>query len=262
MNALHIRSLFVCQLLFLAFLSGAQTPRIVHGLLISDENAKPVPLASIRNPFNGKKYLSNRMGYFHIPVSEKDTFRITSVGFDTLVVAGIDLLNQESDTIMLLMHYGTYQLKDVTIVYSNRKRDSIARVVAAYLKNDTLLNNNDRILKRPRGCIGSDAGMGFTGLITELYYEFSKAGKDMTRFTEFVNYYREVQLADTRYNKTVIRRATQLPDERLDEFILYCALNRRFIIESDDYNLFKAIKDCEVRFRKEKKLVKSAESSN
>jgi hypothetical protein len=249
--------LFSTSVIFLLLLFANLYPaqaqqRIVIGLIISDENAQPVPLAGIRNVITLKKYLSNRQGIFRIPVSTSDSFVFTSIGFDPFILSGNDLLSTDADTVLLLMHAGSYRLKDVTIVYSNRKRDSIARVVAQVLKTDSLMNNNRRILNRPRGREGSDAGMGYTGFITELYYQFSKEGKDMVRFEEFVKYYREVQQADVRYNKTIIQHITGLPENKLDDFILFCKLPRPFIIESDDYTLIKAIKDCESRFRVEK----------
>ena len=223
--------------------------RVVTGLLISDENAKPVQLANIINRSSAKRSLSSRQGIFRINVSPNDSIFFTSVGFDTLRLRGDELLNQEADTVMLLMHYGSYRLKDVTIVYSNRKRDSIARVVAQIFKYDTLLNNNDRIIHRPRGGPNTNGTMGYTGAITELYYKFSKEGKDMVHFEEFVKYYREVQQADERYNKTIIQQMTNLPEYMLDDYILFCKMNRQFIIQASDYDLVRAIKDCEKNFR-------------
>lgn len=243
--------LFFC---FVLLQSLQAQQRVVTGLIISDENAQPVQLAGIRNLRTLKKSLSNRQGIFHIHVSPADSFVFTSIGFDPLTLSGKELLDADADTVLLLMHAGTYRLKDATIVYSNRKRDSIARVVAQVMKTDSLMNNNRRILNRPRGREGSDVGMGYTGFITELYYQFSKEGKDMVRFEEFVKYYREVQQADIRYNKTTIQQITGLPENVLDDFILFCKIPRSFILESDDYTFIKAVKDCESRFRVEKQL--------
>lgn len=241
-------------LLVSGFFGSAQT-RVVTGLLISDENAQPVALANIVNKTRAKRSLTNRQGYFHINVSPEDSLVFSSVGFDALHVSGTELLNEKSDTIMLLLHAGSYRLRDVTIIYSNRKRDSIARVVAKIMKDDTLLNNNDRILRRPRGSPQTSSGLlGYSGALTEMYYQFSKEGKDMVHFEEFVGYYREVQEADKRYNKQIIAQMTHLPDYTLDEYILFCKMERKFIIEASDYDLVKAIKECEGRFREANNL--------
>lgn len=227
--------------------------RIIHGLLISDANAGALPLANILNKSTQKRYLTNRQGYFHIPVATSDSFIFTSVGFDPLLISGAELLKPASDTLILMMHTGSYVLNDVTIVYSNRKRDSIARIVADIIRHDTLLNNNDRIFKRPRGGPGTSNGsLGISGPITELYYQFSKEGKDMVHFEQFVSYYREVQEADKRYNRKVIRKVTGLAEEHIDDFILYCKMDRKFIIDATDYDLIKAIKTCESNFRDKK----------
>jgi len=245
----HLTSLFFFCFL-ISFYASAQQ-RLITGLLISDENAEVIQLASVYNQKTGAKSLSNRKGVFRIAASPGDTIRISSVGFNTLRLDAASLLmKKERDTLLILMFSETYKLKDVTVVYSNRKRDSIARVVADIVKNDPLLNNNDRILKRPRMSLeGGPTGGSLNGLITELYYQFSKAGKDMVRFEEFVNYYRDLQEAEKRYNRDVAKRVTGLDEFYLDDFMLFCRLDREFVKTASEYDLYKAINDCSKQFK-------------
>ncbi len=223
--------------------------KVITGIVFSDDHAHPMALVNILQINTQKRYLSSRKGIFRIPEAPTDSFRFTSVGYSPVTITGSEMLKLNTDTILVLMHSGSYLLKDVTITYSKRKRDSIARIVADIFRTDSLLNNNRRILNRPRGCVGSDVGLGYTGALTEMYYEYSKEGKDMKHFEEYVSFYRLKQEADYRYNKQTIKQMTSLPDNYLDAFILFCKMDRNFIIQASEYDFVKAVKDCEARFR-------------
>jgi hypothetical protein len=233
----------LCFIYSLPNLAKAQTqPIIFYGFLISDENAQPIQLASIEVNRNGSKSLSNRKGYFRILVLPSDTIQIRSVGFETLELPLNGIWQKGVDTLTIMLASTSYELKQVTIVASNSRRDSIARAAAEILKNDPLLNNYDRIINRPRG-------NGLMGVITEMYYDFSKAGQDMVKFEQFVQYYREQQIIDTKYNKEIAKRITRLEEYFMDEFIIYCRPDRKFLLTAPEYDIYKHISDCGHKFR-------------
>lgn len=232
---------FLISILCAMPLFAQRTP--FTAILISDENANVVQLASVQNLVSGQKAISNRKGIFKINITKSDSVKISAVGFETLIVYPMEQWPEfAKDTIMILMRSTNYELKGVTVVYSNRKRDSIARAAAEYLKNDPLMNNNDRILKRPRG-------NGLTGVLTEMYYEFSKAGQDMVKFEAFILYYEEQKKIDARYNKEIAKRVTNLQDFYLDEFIQFCRPERNFVLHANDYDFLKHIQDCGEKFK-------------
>lgn len=251
-----MRKLLLISFLFsLAFTGNAQQSSNIVGLLISDDSALPIQLATILNKNKARRSLSSRKGIFRISAEPEDSLLFTSIGYDTMRLQARQLMDLKKDTVILMLHSISYNLKEATIVSTNRKRDSIAREVAKIFKNDTLLNNNDRIIKRPRGSIQPaltplGGGVVISGPLTELYYKFSKEGKDMVKFEEFVKYYREWQAAESRYNKETIKAMTGLPEESIEDYIKFCKLERKFIIEAEDYDFVKAVKDCERKYRK------------
>ncbi len=236
----NIRLIGLCVALLATTATFAQREPFI-GMVISDENAKGVPLASVTNLSTGQKTLSTRAGFLRIAAQASDTLQISSVGFETLILP-LKEVWKKTDTTLILLNSKTYELSSVTVVYSNARRDSIARVVAEILKTDPLLNNNDRILNRPRGG-------GFTGIITEMYYEFSKAGQDMVKFEQFVKYYREQQIIDKRYNKEVVQRISGLDNYYLDDFIIFCRPDRNFLLTANDYDLYAHITTCAEKFK-------------
>jgi hypothetical protein len=84
--------------------------------------------------------------------------------------------------------------------------------------------------------------------LTAKYEAFSKAGTDMVKFEEFLAYAEKQKAVDRRYNRKVIRKVTSVPEDKIDAFILFCKLDRDFVINAEDYDLLLAIKNCERKF--------------
>ncbi len=223
----------------------------ITGRVLGVDSSRIVPLVNIMNTSSGKRTIGSRQGIFRIIVSETDSLVFTGIGYDSLRFIAHDIMPEHpEDTILVFMRPKAYLLRDVTIVYSNRKRDSIARAAAEYLASDPLLNNYDRVLNRNKG--------GLMSPLTAMWNEYSKAGQDMKKFEEFMRHAELLKQVNTRYNKRTIKRATGLPDEYLDEFILFCKLDPSVVLNSSDYELILAIRECAKRFR----TVKGIEEEN
>lgn len=240
------KALFTVTLSLLWLASGAQTDEPkeykITGRTISSEGNEVVQLASIINLSSSKRAISNRQGYFKMLFLPDDTIFISAIGYQsmTVICRNIDL-QKLTDTITVVMKAINVTLKEVNIVSSNPKRDSIARAAAEFLKNDPLMNNYDRILNRQRG--------GLMSPLTAMYQQFSKEGRDAVRFEEFLAYAERQKQADRRYNRDFVKRVTKLDDKYLDEFMLFCRLDKEFIIGSSEYELIQTTQKCEREFK-------------
>lgn len=214
----------------------------LYGRTISAQQAEIVQLASITNINSGKKYISNRQGYFKLFYTTNDTILITAVGYDSVYIQTSTLdPNMYNDTMLVILKSKVVRLKELRVVSSNPVRDSIARAAAEFLKNDPLMNNYDRVLNRQKG--------GLMSPLTAMYQQFSKEGRDAARFEEFMAYMEKQKQADRKYNRNVVKRVTDLPDVQLDEFMLYCRLDKDFVINASEYELVSAIRKCLPNFR-------------
>jgi len=231
-----------------SLLQGVAQNRIpVKGFVMSIDSSQMVPLANILNKTTGQRYIGSRTGLFKAQFLPSDSIQITAIGYAPLLFIAKDILPENADdTIQVFMRPTAYQLKDVTVVYSNRRQDSLARLAAEILKTDPLLNNYDRIMNRNVG--------GLASPLTALFMEYSKEGQDMKHFEEFVRHAEMLKQVDKRYNKKTIKRATGLDDEYLDDYIIYCKMDRSFILSASDYELILAIRQCADRFRNAKGL--------
>lgn len=214
----------------------------ITGRTLSSERNEVVQLASVINLSNGKRAISNRQGYFKITFLPDDTIFISAIGYRSMTVICRNInLQKLTDTITVVMKAVDVTLREVTVVSSNPKRDSIARAAAEFLKTDPLMNNYDRILNRQRG--------GLMSPLTAMYQQFSKEGRDAVQFEEFLAYAERQKQADRRYNRNFVKRVTKLDDKYLDEFMLFCKLDKEFIIATSDYDLVQATQKCAKEFK-------------
>ena len=223
----------------------AQDKIVLTGYFLDETSFEPIPLANIRVQPSGTKYISNRKGLFRIRISRNDSVYISAIGFKTKNFDANDIIPQIiDDTIRIYLRPLVYKLKEVNVVYSNRKRDSIARLVAEILKTDPLLNNYDRVINRPKG--------GVMSPLTAMYESWSKEGQDMRKFEDFLHYAEQQKAIDKRYNKKIVHQITDIDDEDLDDFIMYAKIDRMFILTAQEYDLVEEIKKWGDKFKAKK----------
>lgn len=233
--------ILIC-LIILALTRVNAQQRVVVGFVFSIENSQVVPLANFQNQKTQQRFIGSRQGVFKISVSPDDSIMITAIGYESLHFIASDITPENvTDTIKLFMRPTSYQLKDVTFIYGNKTRDSIAMAAAEYLKTNPLLNNYDRPMNESEGSIMNP--------LTAMWYEYSKAGKDIAHFKEFVRHAEMLKQVNIRYNPKRIQHATGLDPEYIDEYIMFCNLDRSFILNSSDYELILAMRECAARFK-------------
>ena len=241
---------FILALMSFVNVCKAQDKTLVAGFMLDETSFEPVPLANISIHPVGTKYISNRKGLFKIFISGTDSVYISAIGFKSKNFAASEIIPKNiDDTIRIYLRPIVYKLKDVNVVYTNRKRDSIARLVAEILKNDPLLNNYDRVINRPKGTIRNP--------LTAMYEAWSKEGEDMRKFEDFLQYAEQQRAIDKRYNKKIIKNITDIDEEDLDEFIMFCKMDRIFILTAQEYDLVEAIKKCGENFNIQKSREKT-----
>lgn len=224
----------------------AQTGTLIYGRTLSADRINIVQLASVLNRSQQKKAISSRQGYFKLLASPTDTIIITAIGYDSISFIAQELMGSNgSDTIVVLLKSKNYLLKEAKIVSSNPKRDSLARAAAEFLKTDPLMNNYDRILNRQKG--------GLMNPLTAMYQQFSKEGKDAAKFEDFLYYMEKQKLVDRRFNRDFVKKATNLSDIQLDEFMVFCKPDKDFVLTASEYDLIAKVQQCAHEFNNKRK---------
>jgi len=236
---------FILASIGFANVCNAQDKILLTGYFLDETSFTPIPLANIHIQPSGTKYISNRKGLFRILLSNYDSVYISAIGFKTKAFSANEIIPKViDDTISIYLRPTVYKLKDVNVVYSNRKRDSIARLVAEILKTDPLLNNYDRVINRPKGSIMNP--------LSAMYEAWSKEGEDMRKFEDFLHYAEQQKAIDKRYNKKIVKQITDIDEEDLDEFMMFCKMDRMFILTAQEYDLVEEIKKWGDKFKAKK----------
>jgi hypothetical protein len=223
----------------------AQDKITLTGYFLDESSFSAIQLANISIRPSGTKYISNRKGLFRIIISRTDSVYISAIGFKSKAFDANEIIPQNTDdTIRIYLRPTVYKLKDVNVVYSNRKRDSIARLAAEILKTDPLLNNYDRVINRPKG--------GIMNPLSAMYEAWSKEGQDMRKFEDFLHYTEQQRAIDKRYNKKIVKQLTDIEEEDLDDFMLFCKMDRMFILTAQEYDLVEEIKKYGDKFKTQK----------
>jgi hypothetical protein len=245
-------ALFLASVTAMAF--GQENRVKLHGIVLNIESLQPIQYPTIETLKSGKRYIGNKKGVFDLEVNEDDSVFISAIGYIRVRIRVDQIMARHpGDSVLILLKPTIYELRDVTVYRSTKRQDSLARAAAHILASDSLLNNNDRIFKRPRGKLYVGSGVVYEGLIQDLYNRFSKEGKENIRFEEFVAYARSLRRREERYNKTVVHQVTGLEEPALDEFMLYCKLENSFVLTATDYDLLAAIKRCGEEFQHHRK---------
>jgi hypothetical protein len=254
---IYLRSMKRVQaILFFLFLSicggiGAQTisekvPFIIKGFVIGADTNNTIPLANILNKTSQKRYISNRHGAFGIPVELNDTLSFSVIGYQNFeLVVKKYVEKNHTDPIKVRLKQISYKLKEVDINYHQKRRDSLARRAAVLLKTSPLLNNYDHIDSWISGSTGSP--------LTELFSGSNQKLQEYIKLTHLIELYREQQLVDEKYTDDIIMRSTGLSLTQVPEFKKFCNLPNYFILNSNDYDLVIAIRECNKEFRRSKK---------
>lgn len=215
---------------------------MLRGFVVGADTNNTIPLANILNKVSGKRYISNRYGAFGIQVEVNDTLSFSVIGYQTQDLPVKKFIEQDrKEPIKVRLKPIAYKLKEVDVGYQRRKRDSLARIGAVILKKSPLLNDYQHI----DSWIGGSSG----SVITELFAGSNKKLQEYQKLRHLIELYREQQAVDEKYTDDLIIRATGLEPAQIGEFKKFCNLPNYFVLNSTDYDLVLAIRECNKEFK-------------
>lgn len=216
----------------------------LRGFVLANDTTT-IPLANIENISNGKRYITNRFGAFGLLVNENDTLVFSVIGYQNYVLAVKSYVERNfTDPIKVKMKPITYRLKEVDITYNRRLRDSMATRAAVYLKNSPLQNSYDHVYSYYTGSTG--------GSLSSLLASSNKKVQEYEKLMRLIALYREQEKVDARYNLKLIMRATGLNEADATALKAWCNLPNYFVLNSNDYDVILAIKNCYQEFKNQR----------
>lgn len=216
---------------------------LLRGYILGADTTNTIPLANILKKPSGERYISNRFGAFGIRVQEGDTLVFSVIGYQNYILPVKKyVVNNLTDPIRVRMKSTVYKLKEAEVNYNQKKKDSVARAAAKILKTSPLLNDYNH----QRSWI-----LGYTGApLSDLLSQGSSRLAQYQKIERLRALYYEQEMVDHKYTNELVVRATGMPVKRVSDFKKFCNLPHYFILNSNDYDLVLAIRNCYEDFKK------------
>lgn len=217
----------------------AAEPIRLSGVIVNEAD-EALPFVTVTNLRTQQGVVSDEAGFFYLTFFAQDTLQLSAVNYEAYQLYFGDTAQATNYDLTVRLSEKTYQLENVT-VFAFRDEAAFKRAILAL---DDLPEPEKVVIpgtyqgprREKKASIGSP--------ISFILDRFSKRAK----------YERQVQQAQQeatyqkalskKFNRAMIEEITGLNEERLDEFILFCRLEDRFIEESNEYDIIVAINNC------------------
>ncbi|MES2382136.1 MAG: carboxypeptidase-like regulatory domain-containing protein [Bacteroidota bacterium] len=226
--------------------SKAQQNKLyIKGYVVGADTSSPIALANIHNISSNNRYITNRFGAFGINVLTTDTLEFSVIGYKTYTLVCANYINQGDVPIVIKLQRSYIKLREVNISGQKRKQDSMARAAAKRLKTDPLLNNYNTSISIYNASQG--------GMLSSILAGGNKKIQEYERLMRLLEIYQEHNLVSEKYNIDLVKRATLLNDAKAQDLMHFCNLPNYFVLNSNEYEIILAIKNCYEEWKVKKK---------
>ncbi len=192
---------------------------------------------------NGNGTITNADGNYSIEVGERDSIWFSYLGKPTVKFPVLKINDVQHFEIALQVNVAL--LKEVTVRNRNYKEDSAQ-------------NRKDyaKVFDFRRPNLGTMTSVGPSGAgidINELIRSFQfRKNRNMMKFQERLLQQEKDKFIDHRFNKALVRRLTNLPDDQLERFMVIYRPDYEFTLYTSDYDFQSYIKEAFSIYNKQK----------
>jgi len=238
---------FIFQFSFVAFgqkdaLALPQAPKEfpvrIAIKLVDLATQKPVPYASVRILGTRKGLIADSNGFFTMVISQKDTLRITSLGYHDLFYIK-DPARQTSFFEVVYMRSKIFELSAVQIM-ARRNKDM----------NNPMLRWEYKAKFQPKVWLfytptgEPPEAPTMMSPVSYLYDRFSRRGKDARKLRDMVAERVKKKRNSFRYNAEKVQGWTGLQDDEIAEFMKFCPMLDGFLEEASEYEIIERTFRC------------------
>ena len=208
--------------------------------VIVNEADEVLPFVTVTNLSTRRGVVSDEEGFFYLTFSAQDTLQLSAVNYEAYHLYFGDTAQATNYDLTIRLSEKTYELENV-MVFAFRDEAAFKRAVLAL---DDLPEPEKVVIPGTYQGPRQETKASIGSPISFIFDRFSKRAK----------YERQVQQAQQeatyqkalskKFNRAMIEEITGLNEERLDEFILFCRLEDRFIERSNEYEIIVAINQC------------------
>jgi hypothetical protein len=214
------------------------------GRVMDTITGNPVAFTHVINLGRGAATICDTMGYFYIRVRRRDTLLFSALGYGPEKLPLGDSLLQLERIPDIPMRSITYSIKGVMInplgSYETFKR----RVAAMELPPSEYQINPNVLMEIERGTDTLDMIQApVMSPVTALYNWLSKEGKEKRKYRELLEQEQFERDIAYKYSPLIVSGITGYSGFELYRFMDFCSFKKKFILESDRYEIHDAVVD-------------------
>jgi hypothetical protein len=198
-------------------------PKIkINGTVFNAETRKPLGFVQIVSYESMLSYSSDRDGNFLIYLSETDSIKIVSMGFEGIIMKVKDFLKaSERDSVFLKP--ATYMIQEVTVRAEKREiRLNLPGNIGTNVDPDA---DPNRSIPAP------SIGM-ILNPMSLAYSVFSKEAKSQRKLQKTIEHQREMSAWEEVISSGMLRDWIEIEEDQLEKFIIFC--NQNIQTHADD----------------------------
>ncbi|MTI22826.1 carboxypeptidase-like regulatory domain-containing protein [Fulvivirga sp. RKSG066] len=243
------RILFVVGLLFVSFLyTNAQNIEL-SGQIIDKQTKEAVPYVHIINLSTDQGTVSNTEGRFWVTMDLYDTLQFSAIGFEKYAFTLKPDIDTDKLDVSIELNTSTLELETVN-VFAYRNEQALKR---ALIEMDAPIEKEEKftipgIQMGQKRTTSSGGGIAIGGPLTMIGRVFSKEVKEQKRLKEYKKDYDYQKILTSKYNESVVIEITNLPEDKVEDFMEFCVLEDSFIYRASEYELAVVLNKCLVDF--------------
>ncbi len=252
------KKLFTSICLIVLMLSGIQLSAqslpngddqvLISGQVLNETNNTPVPGVTISNTTAGKATASDGIGEFSIQVNQSDTLLFTALGFHNFSLPVSDSLLAvvaRQDFIEVMLKEKSYELESVNVIAYRDAEAFKKAIIEVQLPEE----ETRQPIKIPGSYDGPRKPPQPSGPISFITQKIGKNARFEKKLREIKENYQRDKVVNSKFNRDLIAELTGLQDKQLDDFMLYCELEDKFLLTSTEYDILVAINECYTEFQ-------------
>jgi CRISPR/Cas system-associated endoribonuclease Cas2 len=213
---------------------------------ITDRAGEPVAFATISIADSGRGVVSDENGFFFIRFEAADTLILSSVAHQPQSLYFGDTATANNYDLQIRLSEQQYELDNVT-VFAFRDEAAFKRAILAL---DELPEEEPEVII-PGAYQGEkrEVKPGISSPVSYMFSLFSKRARYEREARRKIEESRRRAKNRPKYNRELVARVTGLPDEQVDDFMIYCRIGDEFVERSNEYEIIMAINQCYKGFR-------------
>ncbi len=218
-----------------------ENPVKVTGKVLNEKSMEPVSFANLLDITRSTGTSANENGELAFIINKSDTMKITAIGYEDTYISLKDSSDKKIYYLTIRLKPKAYLLQEVEI-YANNPMAGFRRDTTHTTKYQFNTGSNDytgRVLGSQ-----TESASGYITAFADLFNRHAKEEKKLNKILDAQNkeqaaknYHDSIQMmVNSRYNKLVVGRITNLKGDDLDEFIKEYRPSDIFILTASNYD--------------------------